>query len=252
MLMMKFLKSSPVLAAVGLLFFHQSLPAQTVVPAAPGQNPAVIPASRSGSALKRQNLVLERARENPGDYDIEFIGDSITQFWETRGSNVWNQYYGKFKTMNMGVSGDQTQNVLWRFDHGQLNGIKAKVAVVLIGTNNSKTNQFTESQILEGVTAVVGQVRARQPDTKILLLAIFPRGAAFCEQRGKILQVNEALAKLDDGRHIFYLDLGPLFIEKDGSISRTIMLDYLHPTEAGYRIWAAAMEPKLEELLGQN
>ena len=108
----------------------------------------------------------------------------------------------------MGVSGDRTEHVLWRFEQGQLDGIKAKVAVVMIGTNNSNNQDNTEAEILEGVTAIVKQIRTRQPDTKILLLGIFPRGKTFSAQRGKILQVNEALARLDDGKHIFYLDFG--------------------------------------------
>jgi lysophospholipase L1-like esterase len=220
-------------------------------------NTAIIPVSRTGSSTNRQNLVLQRARENPGDYDIEFIGDSITQGWEGAGRNVWQEFYGKRKCINMGVGGDQTQHVLWRFDQGQLDGIKAKVAVVMIGTNNSNKNRdgteaYSEADILEGVTAIVQQVRTRQPDTKIILLGIFPRGQTFSTQRGKILQVNEALARLDDGKNIFYIDFGPQLIENDGSISRSMMRDYLHPGEAGYRIWANATEPKLKELLGEK
>ena len=157
----------------------------------------------------------------------------------------------------MGVSGDRTEHVLWRFDQGQLDGIKAKVAVVMIGTNNSNKNkdgteQYSESDILEGVTAIVNQIRTRQPDTKILLMAIFPRGQTFSTQRGKILQVNEALAKLDDGKNIFYIDIGPQLIESDGSISKSMMRDYLHPGEAGYKIWANTIEPKVKEILAEK
>ena len=90
---------------------------------------------------------------------------------------------------------------------------------------------------------------ARQPATKVLLLGIFPRGKTFSTQRGKILQVNEALARLDDGKHVFFLDIGSQFIGDDGSISKSIMPDALHPNESGYEIWSAAMEPKLKELL---
>ena len=213
-------------------------------------NTAIVPVPRSDRwATNRQSLVLQRAKENPGDYDIEFIGDSITQGWEGSGSNVWREFYGPRKAINFGVSGDRTQHVLWRFEQGQLDGIKAKVAVVMIGTNNSNKEDNTETEILEGVTAIVQQIRERQPDTKILLLAIFPRVAKFSPQRGKILQVNEALARLDDGKHIFYLDIGPQLIENDGSISRKIMPDALHPNAAGYAIWANAMEPRLKELL---
>jgi beta-glucosidase len=165
---------------------------------------------------------------------------------------VWQEFYGGRKVINMGVSGDRTQHVLWRFEQGQLDGIKAKVAIVMIGTNNSNNRDNTEAEILEGVTAIVQQIRTRQPDTKIILLGIFPRGHTFSAQRGKILQVNEALAKLDDGKNIFYMDLGPQLIESDGTIPKSIMPDYLHPNEAGYKIWANATEPKIKELLGEK
>jgi lysophospholipase L1-like esterase len=213
-------------------------------------NTAIIPVPRTGSITNRQSQVLQRAKDAPGDYDVEFIGDSITQGWETGGRNVWQEFYGKRKAINFGVSGDSTQHVLWRFENGQLEGIKAKAAVVMIGTNNKGNN--TESDILEGVTAIVQGIRKRQPDTKVLLLAIFPSGKTFNAPRGKTLQVNQALARLDDGKHVFFLDLGPKFIEDDGSISVDMMRDALHPGEAGYKVWATAMEPKLKELLGEK
>jgi len=231
--------------------------AQTAAPAPARQNAAIMPVSRTGSITNRQALVLARAKEHPGDYDIEFIGDSITQGWETRGKNVWNELAGKYKIINFGVSGDRTEHVLWRFEHGQLDGVHAKAAVVMIGTNNSNKNkdgteQYSTTEILEGVTAIVDQIRARQPDTKILLFGIFPRGHEFNEQRGRLLQINEALAKLDDGKNIFYMDISPQLIESNGSISRSMMRDYLHPGEAGYKIWADAMEPKIKAILGEK
>ena len=251
---MKFIK--PLLVLVLTLSCAQfSTTAQTAAPTSLAEvhpNTAIIPVPRTGGATNRQSLVLQRAKEAPGDYDIEFIGDSIMQGWEGRGKNVWQEYYGQRKVINFGVGGDRTQHVLWRFENGQLDGIKAKVAVVMIGTNNSNKDDNSEADILEGVTAIVNQIRTRQPETKILLLGIFPRGKTFSTQRGKILQVNEALAKLDDGQHIFFLDFGSQLIEKDGSISKSIMPDYLHPNEAGYKIWAAATEPKLKALLGEN
>ncbi|MEI8289659.1 MAG: platelet-activating factor acetylhydrolase IB subunit [Verrucomicrobiota bacterium] len=214
------------------------------------QNTAIIPVPRTGPITNRQSQVLQRAKDAPGDYDVEFIGDSITQGWEGGGKNVWAEYYGKRKAINFGVSGDRTQHVLWRFEQGQLDGIKAKVAVVMIGTNNSGNDP--EEDMLAGVTAIVKQIRVRQPSTKILLLGIFPRTKTFSIQRGKNLQVNQALARLDDGKNIFYLDIGPQLIENDGSISKDVMPDALHPNEAGYKIWAAAIEPKLKQLLGEK
>jgi lysophospholipase L1-like esterase len=213
-------------------------------------NTAIIPAPREARAQPRTEIVLKRAKESPGECDIVFIGDSITQGWEGNGpKKVWDKYYGGRKVLNFGVGGDRTQHVLWRFEHGQLDGLKPKVAVLMIGTNNSNKDDNTESEILEGVTAIVQQIRTRLPQTKIIVLGIFPRGSTFSAQRGKILQVNQALAKLADGQMIHYIDFGSQLIQPDGSISKSTMADYLHLTEAGYEIWGAALEPKLKELL---
>jgi hypothetical protein len=107
-------------------------------------NTAIIPVSRTGGIVNRQNLVLERARSAPGDYDIAFIGDSITQNWESVGAAVWKELGAKYKLINLGVAGDRTQHLLWRFEQGQLDGLKAKVAVVLIGTNNTGKGVHTK------------------------------------------------------------------------------------------------------------
>lgn len=244
-----------VAALAAVIQFNSS--AQTNAPAAAPavhQNAAIIPVKHQGA---RTDLVITRAKDAPGNYDIEFIGDSITQGWEGGGKNVWQEFYGQRKVINFGVGGDRTEHVLWRFEQGQLDGIRAKVAVVMIGTNNSNKNKdgsdtYTDSDILEGVTAIVNEIRRRQPDTKIILLGIFPRAKTFCAQRGRLLEINQALAKLDDGKNVFYLDFGSQLIEKDGSIAPDMMKDALHPGEKGYRIWANAIEPKLGELLGEK
>jgi beta-glucosidase len=244
----------PVLAFVSI--FAGQLRAQTNAPAKPTehQNTAIIPVSRDARSLPRQNLVLQRAKDNPGPCDVVFIGDSITQGWEGNspngGKNVWEKYYARRKCLNFGVGGDRTQHVLWRFEHGQLDGLKPKAAVLMIGTNNSNKDDNSEADILEGVTAIVKQIRIRLPETKLLVLGIFPRGKTFSTQRGKNLQVNQALEKLADNKMIFYVDIGSQMIEADGSISTDMMRDALHPGEKGYEIWAAAIEPKLKEWLG--
>lgn len=225
-------------------------PPVVVVPRA---NPAIIPVKHNG---KRTDQVLERATNNPGPCDIAFIGDSITQGWEGNGRTVWTNYYGTRKCLNFGVGGDRTEHVLWRFENGQLDGVKPKAAVLMIGTNNSNKNkdgteQYSEAEILEGVVAIVNQLRARLPETKLLVLGIFPRGQTFSTQRGKLLQINQALAKLADGQMIHYIDFGSQLIEADGAISKSIMPDSLHLSAQGYEIWAQAIEPKLKELLGE-
>jgi lysophospholipase L1-like esterase len=234
-----------------LSHFCAAQPAAEAPPATQAHtNTAIVPVQRSDERSRaRSDVVLKRAQDNPGDCDIVFIGDSITQGWEGAGKAVWEKSYAPRKCLNFGVGGDRTQHVLWRFEHGQLDGLKPKVAVVMIGTNNSNNQDNTEAEILEGVTAIIHQITERLPQTKIVLFGIFPRGKTFSAQRGKVLQVNEALAKLDDGQKIFYVDIGPQLIEADGSIAPAMMRDALHPGEHGYQIWADALEPKLKTLL---
>ena len=258
------IRPSIFLIALAVIAASGALPAQTNAPVsqnapvvtnapAPRVNPAIIPVARTGLATNRQAVVLHRAQEHPGKCDVVFIGDSIMQGWEDAGKSVWTNYYGRRKCLNLGVGGDRTEHVLWRLAQGQLAGLKPKVAVLLIGTNNSNKNpdgsdQYSPGEILAGVRAVINEIRARLPETKLVVFGIFPRGTSFSPQRGKLLQVNQALAKLDDGKNIFYLDIGPQLIEADGTISKSMMRDALHPGERGYEIWAQALEPKLKQL----
>ncbi len=211
---------------------------------------AVIPAPRDAAWMARHESFNERVLK--GDVDLIFVGDSITQGWEGTGKDVWARLYAPRKAANLGIGGDQTQHVLWRLDHGNVDKISPKAAVVMIGTNNSGGDRSTASEMVDGVTAVVETLRAKLPGTRILLLGIFPRGERFNDQRGKILQVNQAIRKLDDGDFVRYLDIGHRFIEKDGTLSREIMPDFLHLSPRGYEIWAESIEDLLAELMGER
>ena len=202
--------------------------------------------------MNRHNRFNEIVQENQGQIDLAFIGDSITQGWERNGKAVWETYYANRKALNLGIGGDRTQHVLWRLDNGNIDGISPKVAVIMIGTNNSANDRNSASEIVDGVTAIVAKLRKQTPNTKLMLLGIFPRGADFNEQRGKILQVNQTLSRLHDGKSIFYQDIGHHFLEDNGSISPSIMPDYLHLSTAGYGIWAEAIEPFLAMHLGDT
>ena len=216
-------------------------------------NPCIVPAPRTDERATNRFIALnERVRESQGKADVIFIGDSITQGWEGSGKEIWAKYYAPRHAINLGIGSDHTQHVLWRFDHGNLDGLQPKVAVVLIGVNNLPVETNTPRMVLAGVTAVVRRLREKLPETKILLLGIFPFREDFNPQRAKGLQVNQALRKLDDGRWIHFLDFGHIFIELDGSIAKTMMPDFVHLTPNGYRLWAEAMEPKLAELLGER
>ena len=231
------------------------LSATCVLQAQSGAHSAVIPASRGldPNWVKRATLLDERVKETP-DTQVLFVGDSITQGWEgvNGGSNVWKKYYVPRKAVNLGIGGDRTQHVLWRLERAPLEKVKPKAAVVMIGTNNSNGEDNTPGQIAEGIEAIVKKLRERLPNTKVLLLAIFPRGENFNAQRGKLTQINQVLVKLHDGQNVHFLDIGHQVLNSDGILPGDIMPDYLHLSEKGYQIWADAIEPKLAELLGEK
>ncbi len=177
-----------------------------------------------------------------------FLGDSITAGWN-RNKEIWDKAFGAYEPVNFGIGGDRTQHVLWRITNGELDGIKPKAFVVMIGTNNSGADPA--DGIAKGVTKIVETLREKQPQAKILLLAVFPRGEKpeGNAARAKLAEVNQIISKLDDGKHVHYLDIGTKFTQVDGSLTKDIMPDFLHLSPAGYQIWADAIKDKLAELM---
>jgi len=235
----------------------------TATVTAPAQNSAVAPAPRPGAWMQRHDKINARAKE--GAVDLIFIGDSITQGWETSassqrpngggGKDVWEKFYGNRKAMNAGISGDRTQHVLWRLENGNIDGIHPKLAVVMIGTNNAPQGGNTGEEIGAGLKAIVGELREKLPETKILLLAIFPRSdkpAENDQMKDKASKANEIAASLADDKMVYFMDINSKFLDADGNIPADIMPDHLHPNAKGYEIWAEAIEPKVAELLGEK
>jgi beta-glucosidase len=218
---------------------------------------AFVPAVRSNSTnwLSRHEGFVAQAKQ--GGIDILFMGDSITDFWRNRGSNVWNKYYAPRRAANFGIAADRTQHVLWRIENGELDGIKPKVTVLMIGTNNS--NDDSPEDIETAIKRIIGDIRRHCPQTKILLLGVFPRSGPrkngdgsednYVKRMEVIRAVNKVLAKFDNGSTIRYLDIGPKFLGADGKLHKDIMPDLLHPNEKGYQIWADAMNPTLDEMM---
>jgi len=182
--------------------------------------------------------------------ELVFIGDSITHNWEKEQPALWDDYYGRYHPLNLGYGGDRTENVLWRLQHGEVDGIAPKVAVLMIGTNNTGLRHDDPARTAAGIRRNLRELRKRLPHTKILLLAIFPRGAAADDRlRRANDKVNTLLPALADGKRVFFLNINPAFLGEDGSLSPAIMPDLLHPNAAGYRIWQGAMQETLTRLM---
>ena len=216
------------------------------------------PASAANVPLARDDArhqsFLEIAKK--GDIDLLFVGDSITDwfYWPrgrggaATGLEVWNANFASMKPANFAIAGDTTQGVLWRMQNGELEGFKAKLIVLMLGTNN--INRNPNDEIVDGDRLIIEEFKKRQPQAKVLLLGIFPRNADPANPlRATIKEINGKLAKLADNKQVFYMDIGSKFLTADGTLTTEIMPDGLHPSAKGYQIWADAMRDRVKELM---
>ncbi|CAN5365177.1 hypothetical protein BH23BAC3_BH23BAC3_31650 [soil metagenome] len=192
---------------------------------------------------KLQKEVRETAR-------LLFLGDSITHGWETTGNEVFKQYYADYNTYNIGFSGDRTENVLWRLQNGEIDGINPEAAVLMIGTNNTGHRQDPSECTSEGILKILDELHDKLPETHVLLLAIFPRDE-FPDDELRVLnrEINQKIEMYGEREQVTFLDINHLFLDDDGVLSEEIMPDLLHPNERGYQIWAEGMNSTIQGLL---
>jgi lysophospholipase L1-like esterase len=227
-----------------------AVPNRAVVPVPKLEDDAYDWYARHADVLKVKQTI------NP---EVVIIGDSITHFWGgepksnfVRGPKAWNSAFHNYRTLNLGFGWDRTQNVLWRLDHGELDGIHPRVVVLHIGTNNTSgtghARQNTAEEIVAGIRAICVRIRAKLPDAKIVLMAVFPREEKPDHPRRKqINEINKRLAlEFSHKPGIEFIDIGPKLTQPDGTLSRAVMSDFCHPTEKGYQIWADALLPLLK------
>jgi lysophospholipase L1-like esterase len=259
--------------SLGFVFFlggaAASSPASTAATAATQakvDQPADKPATRTGGWMGIHNRLVTLAQG--GNIDLYFQGDSITDYWGRNTANQpfrpnFDKYFGGWKAADFGVAADRTENVLWRISNGELDGVKPKVIVLLIGTNNLPKDMQnylpkTAAETAGGVKAILDVMKAKQPQAKILLVSVFPRedkinasNPAYREDlKPKIRELNGLLARFDDGKQVHFLDIYDKFLGPDGNLIPGTFTDRLHPSEKGYDIWAQAMLPILTEWLG--
>lgn len=230
-------------------------------------NVAAVPAARPDQWwIDRNNSFNRRAKQGAakGDIDIIFLGDSITQGWEGAGKPVWEKHFARRNAVNFGIGGDRTQHVLYRTSTGNLDGLDTpqngnspRLVILMIGTNNtgqgSDATANTPAEINEGVRACVDTIHDKVPGAHILVLGIFPRSEKPDDRRQLVADTNALLKNVGEGgdgeramSRVHFLDISDKFLEKDGTISKEIMPDFLHLSEKGYEIWAEAIGPHIE------
>jgi lysophospholipase L1-like esterase len=217
-----------------------------------GINSAIVPEPRGTNWVARHEGFVQQAQHD--QIDLLFMGDSITDFWRRNapryGINIWNKYYAPLHAADFGISGDRTEHVIWRIDHGELDGLHPKVIVLMIGTNNSRTN--SPEQIAAAIKVILDKMQEKCRGSKILLLGVFPRNTvhdvpAQIEAPAKI---NAIISQFASGTTIRYMNINDKFLRPDGKVPASIMPDFLHPNEHGYQLWADAMNPTLFEMMG--
>ncbi len=235
-------------------------------------NPAVVPADRLHESwwADRHKAVLDAVKNHP-DTQLLLIGDSITNNYDKANppdenfQPTWKQFYEPRKALNLGFSGDTTANVLWRLDHGEVDGLHPKAAVLLIGTNNTSSHwNQTAEQTESGIDAVVADLEERLPDTNILLLGILPSDLSD-SKIDRDRSINQYLATCyGENPRVSYLDIGAIFYKngayKNGSLNAALFYDPrlpqhgkpLHPDTNGQRMMAEAIEPALAKIMGDT
>ncbi len=213
-------------------------------------NWAAIPQTRGDEKWWRERNSQKVAQAKKGGVELAFIGDSITQGWEGAGKQVWGEYYADRNPINLGFGGDRTEHVIYRLQYGNnLGKNKPKVAVLMIGTNNTGHTMQDPAEVAGGVERVLELLEEKSPETKVLLLGVFPRGKTSLDhKRLNNVAINQRIRRLHDGDRVHYLDIGSVFLEDDASLSPKIMPDALHLSPEGYKRWAEAIEPKLKEM----
>jgi lysophospholipase L1-like esterase len=212
-------------------------------------------ADANSMAAHRQ--LLKKAKE--GRIDVYFVGDSITRRWGTSDPQYadllknWKANFHGWNAANFGWGADTTQNILWRLENGELDGVNPKVIVILAGTNNIGSpgdSKPTASDVARGIKAIVDTCRHKAPNATIILTAIFPRN----DKAGItpiIEAINQKIADIADGEKIRFVNVNERLADKNGRLIDGVMhADKLHPTVKGYQVWADGLKPHLTEILG--
>jgi lysophospholipase L1-like esterase len=213
-------------------------------------NPAIVPVDKMSEEWWNKRHEANAEKIAKGNVEFLMIGDSITHGWDRQGALV-EKYFAQYKPVNLGFGGDQTQHVLWRLDHLPLDKISPKVAMIMIGTNNTDNPANTPWMIAVGIKTIVEKLQKQKPDLQIIVLKIFPR-ADKEKLHLRVNEVNLVLPELLAGlNNVEIIDINKEFLAEDGTLPKEMMPDFLHPNTKGYEIWGEKLAPVLKTKFGR-
>jgi lysophospholipase L1-like esterase len=215
-----------------------------------------VPRTDANSKLAHQQMVENLKK---GRIDVYFAGDSITRRWRATDYPQflanWNENFFGWNAANYGWGGDSIQNILWRLQNGELEGVQPRVIVLLAGTNNVGSIPASDAKIADitkGIKALLDTLRAKAPKATIIVMGILPRndGSKAAAVMASINKINDNIAKFADGKTVHYLNINDKLADKDGKLFQGMTVDRLHLSLKGYQVWADALRPLFTELLG--
>jgi len=217
------------------------------------------PRTDQNSRIAHEQLL---AKTKQGRIDIYFAGDSITRRWgcsdrQYQGLFVnWRTNFFGWNAANFGWGGDRLQNILWRLENGELDGVNPKMIVLLAGTNNLGGNSTDEdariNEVVAGIRAILDSMQRQAPQATIILMGILPRNnpPARAALMPAINRINGRLADFADGKRVHYLSINGRLADAEGKLIEDMTVDGLHLSVKGYQVWADALKPIFTELLG--
>jgi len=204
---------------------------------------SVIPSKRSEDWwLARHQQKLTELKQINEPLELLFLGDSITHAWEVEGEEYWQQHFAHPKAFNLGFAGDRTEHLLWRIQNGEVANLSPEWIVLLIGTNNAGHRHDAPEDIAAGVKAILDELKQRLPNSKVLLMAIFPRSRNKLKRmRKRVDSANTLIKEYTDEKNVLWLDINHHFLTNEGVLLGSVMPDLLHPNSQQYAVWAKAI-----------
>ena len=242
-----------ILGFLGFVLLLGCVPTENITTTKIAENPAALSVKGEGEWwLERHQYILSRLSKNP---ELILIGNSILHSLDSEDrQEVWGKYLDQYQTVNMGISGDRTENVIWRLQNGSLENIGPKVAVILIGTNNTDGNHYlnisTPEELAGGIWKICEILEEKLPDTKILIMGILPYGYKPNHRNNVNKATNSLISKFPEKNpNIHYTDIGKVYLDNEGKVRVELMPDYLHPNPEGNLLMLEALENEIERMM---
>jgi beta-glucosidase len=201
-----------------------------------------------GWGKQKHEEFIASSKKNSASIKVVFYGESLVEEFSSTGNDVWLKYYSNLHSVNYGIGGDNCENVIWRIQEAEVDGLNVEVVVLMIGTTNLPFSSAKD--IAKGIKTIVDLLLEKMPHTKVLLLGVLPRQDK--DYKDKIKELNSDLSTFDNGKNIRFLDMTSHFSDAGHINKEMYNTDGFHLSKGGYIAWAETMDPLLHKMIGKS